>query len=56
MLNSCDDHQDCVVVHEGFHCPVCAEQLNLANKIEKLEIALDEYEEGSSNAAVKKSQ
>ena len=53
MMSSCDNHSDCIVVFEGYKCPVCMDekyfegQIDEANdEIARLENELDEAVNG----------
>jgi len=41
----CREHDNCIVVFEGFRCPICRLIEDKDDEIKECERALDEYEE-----------
>ena len=35
MMSSCDNHSDCIVVFEGYKCPVCMDEKEHREEIEQ---------------------
>ena len=49
MLRSCEEHTDCIIVHETFHCPVCEDikeiKADAEAEAERLQTIIDKLNE-----------